>query len=48
MADSETLAHVHEDVLRSAFAGFGAQDPGAIADRFHEQGELVLHGGWRG
>ena len=35
-------------MVRDAFAGFGAEDPGAIADKFHPAGELVLHGGLAG
>ena len=36
------------EVVREAFAGFGAEDPGAIADTFHPAGELLLHGGLAG
>lgn len=35
-------------MVRDAFAGFGAEDPGAIADTFHPDGELVLQGGLAG
>ena len=35
-------------MVREAFAGFGAEDPGAIADAFHPHGELLLHGGLAG
>lgn len=44
MADSTSVAH-RADVVREAFAGFGAEDPGAIAATFHPDGELVLEGG---
>ena len=35
-------------MVRNAFAGFGAEDPGAIAEAFHPDGELLLHGGLAG
>lgn len=44
MADSISIDQ-RADVVRTAFAGFGAEDPDAIADAFHPDGELVLHGG---
>ena len=47
MADSTTVAH-RAEVVREAFAGFGAEDPGAIADKFHPEGELVIEGGLGG
>jgi GNAT superfamily N-acetyltransferase len=47
MADITSTDHRSEQV-REAFAGFGAEDPGAIADTFHPDGELLLHGGLAG
>ena len=47
MADIRSAAQ-HTDVVREAFAGFGAADPGAIAEAFHPEGELVLTGGLAG
>lgn len=47
MADPKSVAH-RAEVVREAFAGFGAEDPGAIADTFHQNGELLLHGGLAG
>ena len=47
MADM-TSTDQSAEVVREAFAGFGAEDPGAIAEKFHPDGELVLHGGLAG
>jgi GNAT superfamily N-acetyltransferase/ketosteroid isomerase-like protein len=47
MADSKSVAQ-HADIVQEAFAGFGAEDPGAIADAFHPAGELILTGGLAG
>ena len=47
MADPTSVDH-RAEVVREAFAGFGAEDPGAIADKFHPAGELILHGGLAG
>jgi ribosomal protein S18 acetylase RimI-like enzyme len=47
MADPKSVAH-RAEVVREAFAGFGDEDPGAIADTFHRDGELLLNGGLAG
>jgi GNAT superfamily N-acetyltransferase/ketosteroid isomerase-like protein len=47
MADSKSVAQ-YADIVREAFAGFGAEDPGAIAEAFHPDGELILTGGLAG
>ena len=47
MADSTSIAHSAE-VVREAFAGFRAEDPSTIAEFFHPEGTLELHGGLAG
>lgn len=47
MADPTSIAQGAE-VVGEAFAAFGAEDPGAIAEKFHPDGELVLNGGLAG
>ena len=47
MADPKSAVR-HAAVVREAFGAFGEEDPGAIAEAFHPDGELLLHGGLAG